>query len=69
MNTVFSIHDLECASCAIDIEGACEDLPGVHRAEVHIHKKELTVEHDAAVTPMMVTETLQRHGHDVRRRE
>lgn len=63
MQTIFSLSSLDCASCAMSIEGTCENIPGVKQATVHIAKKTLVVEHESSVQPEVVRSTLQQSGY------
>lgn len=58
--TTFNVKHLDCASCAMVMEGICEDTPGVTKAEVNVKKKQLVVEHEESVP----IEKLQAELHD-----
>lgn len=65
MITTYTIHKLDCHSCAMMIEGICEDTPGVSKAEVNSHKRVLTVEHDESVKPQNIQQALDAEGYPV----
>lgn len=65
MTTVFTLHHLDCASCAMAIEGIGEDMTGVTKAEVNVRAKQVTFEHDPAVTPEMIVAELTGRGYPV----
>lgn len=63
--TTFKVLKYDCASCAMVMEGICEDMPGVQKAEVNAFKRLLTVEHDASVKPEDLKKTLDAEGYPV----
>ncbi len=63
--TTFRIVDLECLSCAMEMEGICENTPGVKKAEVSSMKQTLKVEHEESVNPMKLKEVLDAEGYPV----
>lgn len=63
--TTFTVTHLDCASCAMVMEGICEDLAGVKKAEVHIGKRKLVVEHDDSVKPENLKQALDKEGYPV----
>ena len=65
MITKYIIHKLDCHSCAMVIEGICEDTPGVKKAEVNPKKRVLTVEHDESVQPGSLKQSLDQEGYPV----
>lgn len=65
MTTVFKITHLNCASCAIAMEGICEDVPGVTKAEVHVGRKQLQVEHGDTVQVDLLQAALAKEGYPV----
>lgn len=65
MKSTFTINKLDCQSCAMVIEGICEDMNGVQRAEVNAAKRSLTVEHDDSVSPTVVQQALDKEGYPV----
>lgn len=65
MKSTFTIHKLDCHSCAMMIEGICEDLGGVEKAEVNARQRRLVVEHDQAVAPADIQTALSAAGYPV----
>jgi copper chaperone CopZ len=65
MKTTFKVKKLDCASCAMVIEGICEDTPGVTKAEVNAGKKQLVVEHDESVELEKLKAALTKEGYPV----
>lgn len=65
MKTTFKVKKLDCASCAMVIEGICEDTPGVTKAEVNAGKKQLVVEHDESVGIEQLKAVLEKEGYPV----
>ena len=63
--TTFSVQHLDCAACALTMEGICEDTPGVKKAEVRIAKKQLVIEHDESVNPEQLRAVLDKAGYPV----
>lgn len=47
------------------IEGIGEDMTGVTKAEVNVRAKQVTFEHDPAVTPEMIVAELTGRGYPV----
>ncbi len=65
MITKYTIQKLDCHSCAMVIEGICEDTPGVKKAEVNSLQRVLTVEHDESVQPDTLKQSLDQEGYPV----
>lgn len=65
--TIFRVKKYECASCALVLEGVCEDTAGVRKAVVHPGTKTLTVEHDESVDTEALAKTLESEGYPVER--
>ena len=65
MKTTFKVLKHDCASCAMVIEGICEDTPGVKKAEVNSRAMTLTVEHEDSVTPEVLKRALAAEGYPV----
>lgn len=65
MKTTFTVKHLDCQSCAMAMEGICEDTPGVAKAEVNAAKRILTVEHDESVKPETLRQALDNEGYPV----
>lgn len=65
MKTTFKVKRFDCASCALVMEGICEDTPGVHKAEVNSRTKVLTVEHEESVQPDALARALDAEGYPV----
>lgn len=63
--TTFTVHHLDCASCAMVMEGICEDTPGVTKAEVKVHAKQLVVEHDVHLPIEKLQQELNDAGYPV----
>jgi len=63
--TTFKVLHLDCASCALVMEGLCEDAPGVKKAVVNGRKRIITVEHDGSVDTAMLAEALKTAGYPV----
>lgn len=54
---IFTITDMHCSSCAINIDGALEDTNGVLSASTNYAQAKTTISYDAAKTS---PETLQK---------
>lgn len=65
MKTTFRVLKMGCASCALAMEGICEDTPGVSKAEVKVKDRVLEVEHDDAVQPLKLADALSAEGYPV----
>ncbi|MBI2984066.1 MAG: heavy-metal-associated domain-containing protein [Candidatus Kerfeldbacteria bacterium] len=65
MTTTFKVLKYDCASCALVMEGICEDTPGVKKAEVNVRQKTLTVEHDDSVQSAALKTALDSEGYPV----
>lgn len=65
MKTTMKVHKFDCASCAMVMEGICEDTPGVQKAEVNARTKVLTVEHDPSVQLDTLIKSLDAEGYPV----
>ena len=63
--TSFKVLKLDCHSCAMVMEGICEDTPGVMKAEVNTGKRLLTIEHDDSVKPEQLKQALDKEGYPV----
>ena len=63
--TTFHVKHLDCTSCAMVMEGICEDTPGVQKAVVNSGKRQLTVEHDESVNPEALKQALDSEGYPV----
>ncbi|MEK7537813.1 MAG: heavy metal-associated domain-containing protein [Patescibacteria group bacterium] len=63
--TSFKVLKLDCHSCAMVMEGICEDTPGVTKAEVNTGKRLLTIEHDDSVKPEQLKQALDKEGYPV----
>lgn len=67
MTTVFKVIKHDCASCAMMMEGICEDTAGVTKAEVNAVKKTLTVEHQPDLDLDALRQALAAEGYPVER--
>ncbi len=65
MKTTFTVKHLDCTSCAMAMEGICEDTPGVKKAAVNSIKRQLTVEHDESVNLEQLKQALDKEGYPV----
>lgn len=63
--TKFKVLKHDCASCAMVMEGICEDTPGVQKAEVNSRAMTLTVEHDESVKSETLQNSLSAEGYPV----
>ncbi len=63
--TSYKVLHFNCASCALVMEGVCEDTPGVQKAVVNGRKKILTVDHDESVDLVKLTGALKDAGYPV----
>ncbi len=59
----FKIKGMHCASCAVRIEGALKDLPGVHKASVNYAMEEAFVESDRPAHELH--EVVKKEGYEV----
>lgn len=65
ITSTFKVLKHDCASCAMVMEGICEDTPGVKKAEVNSRAMTLTVEHDDVVQPEALKKALAAEGYPV----
>lgn len=65
MISEFKVKKYECASCALVIEGICEDTPGIKKAEVNARTRMLKVEHDESVELSVLVQSLEAEGYPV----
>ncbi len=65
MTTTFKVLKYDCASCAMVMEGICEDTAGVTKAEINVGKRLLTVEHNDSVKPEQLKAALDQEGYPV----
>jgi copper chaperone CopZ len=65
MITTFKVTKYDCGSCAMMMEGICEDLPGVTKAEVKVRERLLAVEHDDSVTAAHIQQALAAEDYPV----
>lgn len=63
--STFRVLHYDCASCALVMEGICEDTPGVAKAVVDSRRKLLTVEHDEQLNTAALTKSLSDEGYPV----
>lgn len=61
----FKIKRIDCSSCAMVIEGICEDTAGVSKAVVNSLKRTLEVSHDDSVSPTALAKALETEGYPV----
>jgi copper chaperone CopZ len=62
--TKFQIRGMHCTGCAMTIEGALEDLPGVKTAKANYAKQIAEVEYDQTkVTEQQMIEAIQKAGY------
>lgn len=65
---ILTIDGMHCTSCAMNIDGALEDLEGVFCAETSYSKGEVKVEFDPHKTDIeAVIKTIQQEGYEVNR--
>lgn len=61
---VFQITDMHCTSCALNIDGTLEDLPGVESADTSYAKGHTQVQYDPKkVTTEQLSEAIQELGY------
>lgn len=63
--TTYAIDRLDCASCSLTIEEIAEKEPGVKRAEVHVHARQLAVEHNDDFSSAHLVSQLASAGYPV----
>ena len=64
--TRVSVPGVHCDHCQASIEGAVSKADGVARVEVDLATKQVTVDHDAAVTDIAeITRLIEDQGYDV----
>ncbi|NWF67496.1 MAG: heavy-metal-associated domain-containing protein [Chloroflexi bacterium] len=62
----FQIKGMHCVSCAMNVEGALEDLPGVKTARVNYAKASAEVEFDEQeVNEKQMIEAIQKAGYAI----
>lgn len=60
------VSGMHCTSCAMNIEGELEDLPGVKRVNVHFAKQMADVEYDETqVDSHKIITTIETLGYQV----
>lgn len=60
------ISGMHCTSCAMNIDGALEDLAGVFRAETSYARNEVSIEFDPKkVNKDLLIQTIQTEGYQV----
>lgn len=63
MKQVLQIQGMHCTSCAMNIDGALEDLPGVQEANTSYARSKLEVSFDPAqVTLEQIVSTIEGEG-------
>jgi copper chaperone len=64
--TRVSVPGVHCDHCQVSIEGAVSKAAGVQRVAVDLATKQVTVDHDAAVTDIdEITRRIEDQGYDV----
>jgi len=62
---MFVIADMHCGNCAMAIDGAVEDLPGVVRCDASYAKGRAVVTYDPArVTPGQIVAAIRAAGYE-----
>lgn len=57
---------LHCTSCAMNIDGALEDAPGIYRATTNYAKSQVEIEFDPQkITPQQMTTLITDQGYSV----
>ncbi len=60
----FAIKGMHCPSCALNIDGALEDTPGIKRASTSYAKARVTVEFDPAmISKDSIKKVIQEQGY------
>lgn len=60
------IVDMHCTSCAINIDGALEDMQGVYSASTNYAQAKSTIKYDPKqVTPEQLQQTIADQGYEV----
>lgn len=67
MTSSFKVLKYDCTSCAMVMEGICEDTEGVTKAAVNARTLVLTIEHEDSVDLAEVAKTLASEGYPVER--
>jgi copper chaperone CopZ len=63
---VLKIEGMHCTSCALNIDGALEDLDGVRSATTSYAKSEVTVKFDEKkVTKEKIVQVVEREGYSI----
>lgn len=61
---IFQVDGMHCASCALLIDDALEDLPGVARSHTELKARRATVQLDTAITdPQEVIDSITKLGY------
>lgn len=70
MKKQFQIKGMHCVGCAMTIDGALEDLPGVKSASTSYAKQVVDVSYDdKQVTEQQMIEAVRKVGYEVVKRE
>lgn len=63
----FQIQGMHCVGCAMTVDGAVEDLPGVKSATTHYARQVAEVEYDEEqVTEAQIADAIQAAGYAVK---
>ena len=63
---VFELHGMHCTSCAMNIDGALEDTPGVIKSQTSYAKGKVVVEFDPQrVSPKQLVDMIAKEGYQV----
>lgn len=67
MKKQFQIQGMHCVGCAMTVDGALEDLPGVKSATTHYARQVAEVEYDEKlVTEAQIIDAVQAAGYTVK---
>ena len=59
----FPVQGMHCASCALTIEKAIKNVPGVKSASVNFASEKAVIEHEESVTPQQLKEAVAKTGY------
>ena len=65
MKHTYDIVGMHCTSCAMNLEDALLDVPGVTEADASFKSAKLTVEHDGSVSSDDVRKAVAEAGYQV----
>jgi copper chaperone CopZ len=66
MKTILRSQELSCPSCVAKIEKALQSVEGVEAAKVHFNTGRIEIQHNPAVKPEKLLQTVRGVGYDAK---